>query len=279
MYASSSSHLQPFAEAVLPAWDALPLYNVPAKALSNPLKPSSGATSSKKPSQSLLFGLYPSLSYFTSALLHVFCSIHQNLTSVRGICGSWKTFLLVWVPLEVDAETRIPVKVFWGRWSQASGSETGGRIREIMVHGTLSSKSPLLGNWRSLQLGTLGDKKECASEWSQLRKMRYLSISTCQSMVWVRLLPRVINSLAFPTYPATGKGAPAARESSQAKRCRCLWLVTGRCVPPSHNTEGTWEATNSFCCRQHELLQPQAPNRILDIQQALRKCSYKGDDF
>lgn len=64
--------------------------------------------------------------------------------------------------------------------------------KQIIEHDTWSSKIPV---W-AIELTASGDLWENVPQLSQSREMGCLSTNICQSLVQVRLLPRVMNSLA-----------------------------------------------------------------------------------
>ena len=151
--------------------------------------------------------LYPST-------LHIFCQVHQNMTSTEGICRPCKT-----LESKCSQKQMLRQRVK-SKYLGAGDPRSGGRgkwDREgrkwIVVHGALSSKLP---RWPAGAHCSQGhwDRKECATEFSQLRKTGCLSLDSCQSLEQVRLLLRGTHSLAAPAYPPTGIGAPVTRVSS-----------------------------------------------------------------
>ena len=152
--------------------------------------------------------LYPST-------LHIFCQVHQNMTSTKGICRPCKT-------LESKCSQKQMLRQrFKSKYLGAGDPRSGGRGKWDREGKEVNSGAwcfieqvTTVASWSSLQPGTLWDRKECATEFSQLRKTGRLSPDTCQSLEQVRLLLRGTHSLAAPAYPPTGNGAPVTRVSS-----------------------------------------------------------------
>lgn len=146
--------------------------------------------------------------------------------------------------------------------------------KEGMVRGTLSSKRPVWTTRAHCSRGTLGDRKEWASEVSQSRKMGRLSTNPCQSLVQERLLPRVMNSPAFPPYLPQAEVLQHPEKALRYSAGTYGWRLG---VRGNWRAWGDMEIVDGFCCRKHGVLQPGAPSRTLGMEQALRKCPHKGN--
>lgn len=165
--------------------------------------------------------------------------------------------IIVWFLQKQMMEQGFRWKYFWGDDPRSGRVGTWDREGKEMSNGAwcIMEQVTTMSSWSSCSWGALGDRKDYALKSSPWKIQGFYPPT--------------------PASPALSPSLPQAKvvqspEKILRQNCRCCWLGN---VHGKGNTDGAWVVTDSFWWRQHGLIQPQAPNRILDKWQALRKCS------